>query len=194
MTWNEAHHSGGEGAEVTTNSLKAREFAIVAHGDQRYGADPYVSHLDDVAVVLADAGHRNDEGLMVAAYLHDVLEDTDCGPEELLSQFGIAVYQLVWGVTDEPGKNRAERHAKTYPKIAQDPRRVTLKLADRIANVKHSLHRGGKLMDMYRKEHPEFRAALYRESDLYNKALWEKLDTLFKAADRGGAMTARRRK
>ena len=51
-----------------------RSFAIAAHGDQRYGDQPYAVHLDRVAGLLAEHGHAE---VVPVGFLHDVLEDTE---------------------------------------------------------------------------------------------------------------------
>jgi len=85
---------------------------------------------------------------------------------------------LTWSVTNEEGKNRSERHAKTYPKVAATPFATLLKLADRVANVEASLTVGGRLLGMYQKEHAGLREALWREGGP-EAALWAHLDSLF---------------
>jgi guanosine-3',5'-bis(diphosphate) 3'-pyrophosphohydrolase len=154
--------------------MTPKRFAIEAHGDQHYGDAPYVAHLQAVHDVLVEFGYLN-EDLLAAAWLHDVLEDTTTTFEDLSREFGLRVAQIVKGVTNELGKNRAERHAKTYPKIASDLDCVTLKLADRIANMRASLT-GKKFIAMYRGEYPEFRAALRPGGGC--EAMWIELDRL----------------
>lgn len=150
----------------------ARLFAIRAHGEQKYGQQPYSVHLDEVVSVLKEFGNF-DEALLSAGYLHDVLEDTSVTREELRATFDGETSLLVELVTDQPGRNRTERHAATYPGIALHPKAITLKLADRIANARAS--RAHSLLEMYRKEYQEFKNALKREG---HGALWAELDRL----------------
>lgn len=173
----------------------ARDFAIDAHGRQRYGVKdrfratfkpdqfhmepglPYVFHLDMVADVLRDFGEPPSSILHVAAYLHDVLEDVPRMTREALqNQFGEEIATLVWHVTNEPGANRAERHAKTYPKIASSLNAIRLKLADRIANVQYSLDNESPHLGMYIDEYPAFRAALHPRGG--PTAMWMHLASL----------------
>jgi len=64
--------------------LSARDFAIQAHGDQKYGTKPYVYHLDQVAAICCTIKfHYDSETLRTAAFLHDVLEDTKVTHAEL---------------------------------------------------------------------------------------------------------------
>jgi (p)ppGpp synthase/HD superfamily hydrolase len=138
----------------------ARNFAIRAHGLQKYGDRPYVFHLDQVSDVLGRFNHTEQDlaqGLEDAAYLHDTIEDTATNYADIVKGFGVLCAELVYAVTDELGRNREERHEKTYPKIAAYPQAITLKLADRIANVEHSLRMGDhRKFHMYSLEHPNF--------------------------------------
>jgi guanosine-3',5'-bis(diphosphate) 3'-pyrophosphohydrolase len=154
---------------------KAMAFAAERHGSQMYGRDPYTRHLSDVAHVLRRFGHGDDENLVASAWLHDVVEDTATTVEEVAAEFGREVADMVFAVTNEPGKNRAERHAKTYPKIAGLNRVTTLKLADRIANTEESIRSNSSLFGMYQKEWAGFREYLIRAGD---RRMWAHLDFL----------------
>lgn len=127
---------------------------------QRYGQYPYAKHLQDVHDVLLrfDVTDRN---LLTAAFLHDILEDTDVSRETIQDIFGHDVALLVYAVTDEKGENRKERKALTYPKIRTVTGATQLKLADRIANIENSLRTDEmRMFRMYRKEHAGFSLAL----------------------------------
>jgi len=147
---------------------EARTFAETRHGSQRYGADPYVLHLAAVREVLRAFGHDGELG--VAAWLHDVLEDTATTRDEVRMLFGDEVEALVWAVTGV-GKDRKERNAAAYAKIRAKQRAATLKLADRIANAEASRARADKLA-MYRAELPGFEEAL---AGLGEEAMWKRL-------------------
>jgi (p)ppGpp synthase/HD superfamily hydrolase len=137
-------------------------FAEVAHGDQHYGNRLYSYHLEAVVRVLRRFGYGENQDLLVAAVLHDVIEDTATNYNDVKKGFGEKVAELVYAVTDELGRNRKDRHAKTYPKTAKLPEAVVLKLADRIANVEHSIEtKDQDKLGMYLKEHVEFWAALH---------------------------------
>ena len=155
----------------------AREFAIAAHGDQRYGDGPYQVHLAAVAAVLDRFGIATDP-LRQAAWLHDTVEDTDTTREQIAERFGDHVAALVWAVTNEAGPNRRARNAATYPKIARQPGAVLLKLADRIANVESCIASGDRRLSMYAREYPGFRAALRSDGDEVARPLWDHLDAL----------------
>lgn len=144
---------------------KAKMLAIEAHGAQRYGDRPYADHLAAVVGILERfGGSLEDEWtapILVAAWLHDALEDTALAKGAIQDQICDIVADLVWRVTDEPGANRKVRKAATYLKLQQNERAVILKLADRIANVEESLRNNSRLLSMYCKEHPGFVDALY---------------------------------
>ena len=96
--------------EQTSDVEKARQFAIEAHGQQRYGDQPYVVHLEEVVEILHDFGTE----ARIVAYLHDVVEDTPVSLEEIDTEFGSLVARCVEVLTDEPGETRAQRKAKTH--------------------------------------------------------------------------------
>lgn len=153
---------------------KARQFAYKAHGNQCYGDGlPYVVHLQAVDSVLLSFG-LNDCNLRMAAWTHDVLEDTNETYEHLLEEFGDFVANIVACVTEPKGGNRRWRHEQTYPKIAENAGAILVKLADRIANVEF----GGKLVDMYRKEQEEFEAAIRRDFSVTETKMWDRLNGL----------------
>ena len=156
--------------------LRAREFAIKAHGDQKYGeGEPYVAHLDDVANVLRGFGYDSDLYLTLA-YLHDVLEDTEVTAVDIKAVFNDpSIIAGTLFLTDVPGPNRKIRKQQTYARCRKTilkylgdtstPYRfgvfaaVQVKLADRIANLRRSV--GTPLMKMYQKEREAFRSAYY---------------------------------
>jgi len=125
----------------------ARAFAVQAHGDQKYGDEPYVRHLDDVAAIAAPFG----QFARVVAYLHDTIEDTDASPDDIINQFGVMALASVEVCTDEPGRNRRERKARTNEKLAASTNVVGLivKACDRLANVRECVRTGNSRLEMY---------------------------------------------
>lgn len=161
---------------MTSLIEKAKIFACEAHGTQKYGKFPYSYHLKEVVDILTEHKEAS-EYLQVAAWLHDVLEDTDKTFEWLICEFGKTISRTVYAVTDEPGKNREERHLRTYPKILAAGRDATaLKLADRIANTRNSLKYNHKIYKMYAKEYTNFKFKLKISGELKN--MWATLDVL----------------
>ena len=152
--------------------IKAREFAIKAHGNQKYNSNkPYIYHLDAVVKILEPYG----EDAQIIGYLHDVIEDTDVSLQELEDEFGLFISVCVYILTDPVGPNRKDRKKGSYYKMSRaiDEYAISLivKAADRLANLEH----GGKT-DMYKKEHSEFKMAAFRPG-LCNE-LWEKMDKI----------------
>lgn len=162
---------------MTDPVARARAFAIAAHGEQRYGDQPYSVHLDAVAAILTPFG----EEAQVVGYLHDVVEDTVVSPNQLRAEFGERVARLVSLVTDEPGVNRRERKARSDAKLAavsgEDSLALVVKAADRLANLRASAVGGAdSKLGMYRREHPDFRRAAYRPGLCDD--LWREIDAI----------------
>lgn len=163
---------------MTPAESLARDYAAGLHADQKYGDQPYTAHLLAVRQVLADFGVE-DGPLAVAAWLHDVLEDTDATREELARVFGDDVATLVEAVTGR-GKNRRERNRDMYQKVRHCPllAAAMLKVADRIANVEASAHNPSK-MAMYRRERHEFGRATMGK--LVPREMLERLERAYEA-------------
>jgi (p)ppGpp synthase/HD superfamily hydrolase len=155
---------------------RLREHVEKALEGKKYGDGPYTDHIDDLHDILMKGGWMpwSYPSLHGAAELHDVFEDTDYKPEFFSSQ-GIpqSWIDIALAVTDEPGASRKERKSKTYPKIRANPSAVLIKLCDRLANVRRRSKN-----DMYRREHPEFRAALYSDKDIAVKWIWEEIEKI----------------
>jgi (p)ppGpp synthase/HD superfamily hydrolase len=169
------------GAIVGTLFEQARAFAIAAHGDQKYGEHPYSVHLDDVDAVLLEFGFSN-EMLRAAGQLHDVVEDTSVTLDDLREQFPGAVLYVIDRVTSIAGPNRKARNRLTYPRIAGRAPCLIVKLADHIANVRRSKAEKCLLLEMYGKEYPQFRKALYTHASDVAPAMWAELDRLMEWA------------
>ncbi|MGE0633280.1 MAG: HD domain-containing protein [Pseudobdellovibrionaceae bacterium] len=162
---------------------KAREFAIRAHGNQKYGKDPYKVHLEQVVEVMNRFQYGGDPELVACAWLHDVVEDTEVSLEQVEALFGARVKDIVCRLTDEPGSTRRDRKLKTYPKVKGHRDATIIKLCDRIANIEASFYLLEKFM-MYRSEYPEFRENLYVSG--MAEGLWSYLEYLYVKALREG--------
>ena len=151
---------------------EARMIAIQAHGLQTYDEIyPYIKHIDDVVEVLKRFGFSGK--YIIAAYLHDIIEDTALSYNKVKRRFGVEVAEMVYCVTDELGRDRAEKKAKTLPKTASNPDAIIVKLGDRIGNIEH----GGKI-DMYAKEYDQFHGALALNTPKEGFPMWEHLEVL----------------
>lgn len=121
---------------------KAYKFADEAHGDQkRVSGVPYILHPTSVACILVELGMDTDS--VVAALLHDVVEDTPVTIEEVTKLFGETVANLIDGVTKIskiPYSNREEQQAENVRKMliamSNDIRVIIIKLADRLHNMR----------------------------------------------------------
>lgn len=122
---------------------RARIFATAAHAavDQRrkYTNEPYIVHPTEVAAIVAGVPGATPE-MIAAAWLHDVVEDTQVTEQVIREEFGDAVADIVMWLTDvsrpEDG-NRARRKAIDRAHTAQAPAEAqTVKLADLISNTK----------------------------------------------------------
>ena len=159
----------------------ARSFATARHEGQRYGDQPYTVHLAATVAVLREYG-IDDPELVCAAWLHDVIEDTDATLAEVAARFGERVAALVAAVTDDDGDTRAARKAEAYVRIAATPGATLVKLADRIANVRASWASRSRMLFVYHREYPAFRAAIESaDPPPAEVAMWAELDRLMGA-------------
>src|SRR6267142_706119 len=121
---------------------RAYEIAAERHHDQfRSSGDPYLSHLLEVAHILADM--RLDATTLTAALLHDAIEDTEYPVSRIEERFGADVAHLVEGVTKisrlnmlAPETRQAENVRKMLLAMVNDVRVVLVKLADRLHNMR----------------------------------------------------------
>jgi len=117
-------------------------FAKEAHGAQkRYTGEPYITHPVAVALILAQM--RMDPSTLMAAILHDVIEDTPVEKQDLVQKFGKEVADLVDGVTkltqiefESRAQAQAENFRKMVMAMARDIRVILVKIADRLHNMK----------------------------------------------------------
>lgn len=124
---------------VPNKLLHALSFAARKHQDQRRKnaeASPYINHPIEVANILANVGGVKDETTLVAAILHDTIEDTQTSVEELEEQFGKEVAGLVQELTDDKSLPPKERKRLQIEHAAGSSLKAKhLKLADKISNV-----------------------------------------------------------
>src|SRR5438093_7916175 len=121
---------------------RAYEIATERHRDQlRRSGDPYMTHLLEVAHILADM--RMDATTLTAALLHDVVEDTEFPVSRIQERFGEETARLVEGVTKigrlnmlAPEARQAENVRKMLLAMVHDVRVVLVKLADRLHNMR----------------------------------------------------------
>jgi (p)ppGpp synthase/HD superfamily hydrolase len=129
---------------VTTSQLhailSAAHFAAEKHASQRRkgkAGEPYINHLLEVAQLISSALPEPDTNLMIAALLHDAIEDAGVTKDELVHRFGADVANLVAEVTDDKSLPKAERkrlQVENAPK--KSARAQAIKLADKISNLR----------------------------------------------------------
>lgn len=131
-------HSTGIAMHPAT-LLRALEFAATRHRFQKRkdaAESPYINHPIAVARVLAEAGVI-DEATLLAATLHDTVEDTKTTLAELEQAFGAAVARLVAEVTDDKSlPKQVRKELQVAHAAAASPSAKRLKLADKICNVR----------------------------------------------------------
>lgn len=156
-----------------------RAFVARVHVSQTYNGGPYTKHLEQVVDIVHPITQEYD--IILAAYLHDVLEDGRAAgvtADGLLNLPGVTTraVALVQAVTRGPGSRR-----KTIPAALQATRvagsdATLIKLADRIANVESCWANLDTRLFMYWREYGEFRNVLRVESDERLRPLWDWLD------------------
>ncbi len=121
---------------------KAYQFAALKHSDQkRSSGEPYICHPIAVSDVLADL--KVDVTSLVAALLHDVVEDTNTSLDEIRKEFGNEITEIVDGLTklskikfNSKQERMAENFRKMIIAMAKDLRVIIIKLADRLHNMR----------------------------------------------------------
>lgn len=120
--------------------VQAVNFAARKHRNQkRKGADgePYINHPLEVLNLLTGVGKVEDFDILIAAVLHDTIEDTETKEEEIAELFGGEVCAMVLEVTDDKSLPKAERkrlQIEHAPRISRGAKQI--KLADKISNVR----------------------------------------------------------
>lgn len=119
--------------------LKAACFAALKHtGQTRKGPDraPYINHPLEVANLLISLGGVVDPDILIAAFLHDTVEDTDVTTDEIREMFGQRVAGIVAEVTDDKSLQKQERKIKQVehaPHLSVEAKQ--LKMCDKISNI-----------------------------------------------------------
>lgn len=165
-----------------------REWAIQQHRNTNHLYDkiiPYEYHLHMVArevdrhIGLGNYGKL--DILTDAAYGHDLIEDCRITYNDLLSNSAsIEVAEIIYALTDEKGKNRAERgREEHYRKLVKVPGAAFVKFCDRIANVRYSKFAESSMYEKYERENGSFIHKCWIP-ELEQYKLVETLEGLFK--------------
>jgi (p)ppGpp synthase/HD superfamily hydrolase len=115
-------------------------FAADKHSARRRkgaAAEPYLNHLIEVAELVSAANEEPDTDLVIAALLHDSIEDAGVTKEDLTERFGTEVAHLVMEVTDDKSLPKAERKRLQIVNAPKKSARAQMiKLADKISNLR----------------------------------------------------------
>lgn len=128
-------------AENTGLLLKALRFSADKHRHQRrkdVAQSPYINHPIEVVQLLWEVGGVREDAILLAAILHDTIEDTEARPEEICEAFGEAVMGFVMEVTDDkslPKQERKRLQVETAPHKSYGAKLI--KLADKACNVRN---------------------------------------------------------
>ena len=123
---------------------------------------PYEFHLNMVAGVAKQFQYllidqENRTNVILAAYGHDLIEDTRVSFNDVVEVLGIEAADIIYAVSNEKGKTRKERaNEKYYAGIRATPYAVFVKLCDRIANIQYSKMTKSRMFEMYKKENDHF--------------------------------------
>lgn len=169
--------------------VEAREFAINLHNhcNHTYNNGPYEFHLKMVVNKLLTyepllyGRYTEDPETMFAALIasgwcHDTLEDCGITYNDLRAGTNELVADIVYGVSDELGKDRTERRLKTLARTRNNRLSILLKLGDLYSNTRFSKDSGSGMFKKYKKEYPMVRYAL-KQGD-WVKA-WDEMDELY---------------
>ena len=120
--------------------IKAADFAALKHRRQRRKdaeASPYINHPLALARVLKLEAGVSDVDVLVAAILHDTVEDTETTTEELAREFGPRIAAIVAEVTDDDSLPKADRKRLQVERAPHSsPQAKLVKLADKICNLR----------------------------------------------------------
>jgi GTP diphosphokinase / guanosine-3',5'-bis(diphosphate) 3'-diphosphatase len=163
---------------------RAFRFAAAAHeGQQRRSGEAFIKHPWGAAMILAEL--RQDEQTIAAALLHDVVEDTETEIDEVRSEFGDEITQLVEGVTkltrihfQSREQAEAENYRKMIAAMVGDERVILIKLADRLHNMRTIEYLGKQKQLQKARETLEVYAPLAHRLGIH-KLKWELEDLAF---------------
>ncbi|MDD2367543.1 MAG: HD domain-containing protein [Desulfuromonadaceae bacterium] len=136
--------------------LEAISFAADKHSNQRrkdHEASPYINHPITVATILASEGEVDDETLLIAAILHDTVEDTKTTFSELEYFFGIEITNVVREVTDDKDlEKQTRKDLQITHALHASPRAKQIKIADKISNIRDITNKPPADWEMERKQ------------------------------------------
>ena len=179
-------YSGDESAD---NIIRAYDYALSAHAEQRrVTGEPYIIHPLAVAEILTEL--EVDSDTLIAALLHDTVEDTSKTVEDIRVDFGEDIASLVDGVTklskipySSKEEVQADNFRKMFLAMAKDIRVVLIKLADRLHNMRTMRHMSPEKQQEKARETLDIYAPLAHRLGIY-KIKWELEDLCLRYTDR----------
>lgn len=137
--------------------------------------------LDDVKPINENSEHNMTEKFVceVSTFGHDLLEDTHCSYNDIVSVLGNEIADVIYALTNEKGRNRNERaNEKYYEGIRNTQCAVFVKLCDRIANVMYSKMTHSSMFYLYKNENEQFLSKL--QIPIKYEPMIQRLETLFR--------------
>lgn len=135
--------------------VEARNFALENHKEQKYGMHDYIYHLDEVYEIAKE--FNLDYKYQIAAYTHDLLEDTKVTQEQLRKKFGDEITEMTFAVSGF-GLNRKEKKEDIICKLKKCPNAINLKMIDRLANMRSAYKdKNERLLNMYLSEIDDYK-------------------------------------
>ena len=142
--------------EKTGLLLKAIQFSAQKHRDQRrkdLTRSPYINHPLDVVTLLWEVGHVRDATTLIAAILHDTIEDTQTTTDEIIEIFGLDVLSVVQEVTDDKSLHKQVRkrlQVEHAPHLSN--RAKLIKLSDKCCNLRDVIQSPPSLWSIERRQ------------------------------------------
>lgn len=141
---------------------RAIKLARKYHGAQMYGEHPYMYHLQRVARLAVlmwpeSLSPAEIENAVCSAWLHDILEDTNCPESEIIQACGPEVLEIVKCLT-----NNCENERIYFEQIAENRLAIFVKVCDRIANIRECLINGSPKINKYKRQNQMFQEILFR--------------------------------
>ena len=171
--------------------------------NQKYDGYNYSNHLKSVVNIMTKYAPDNLDNITfyiykIAAAGHDTIEDARMTYNDIVKliesnfkvykidysnfdSFPIKVADIIYALTDEKGKNRAERHSPKYWEgIENTDGAAFIKCCDRLANIEHSIKTNSRMVDVYKKEYHEFLSHIMNSVDYKNRILHNVMDEIHK--------------
>ncbi|UMB54603.1 phosphohydrolase [Lutibacter sp. A64] len=164
---------------------KAKEYAIEKHRNSNHTYDKYhydfhlnmVFEIAKKFIYLVEPNEQ--ENVLAGCWVHDIIEDARETYNDVKKETNETVAELAYALTNEKGRNRAERANENYYKGIRETKNAPfIKFCDRIANVTHSKNNGSQMFKKYKDENEDFIKKIYvpecEEISVYLKNLFNK--------------------